>query len=88
MRYREPEEVLGEKSTKRNNVVEGVQVYSIADGELVLMLESVSQDGIDALIARKPRRVICLDWLFAGDDQLKTNTVLRMKDAAIDFRTV
>ena len=88
--------------------VAGVPVYSIADGELVLMLESVTQEAIDAIIAKKsasvegqtsankmadkstdrPKRVICLDRLFAGNDQLKTNTVLQMKDAGVEFRTI
>jgi hypothetical protein len=29
-----------------------------------------------------------LDNLFTGYDQLKTNTVLQMKDAEIDFKTI
>jgi hypothetical protein len=32
--------------------------------------------------------VLCLDKLFAGNDQLKTNTVLQMRDAGIEFKTV
>ncbi|MFN0157220.1 MAG: site-specific DNA-methyltransferase [Bacteroidota bacterium] len=66
----------------------GVPVYSIAEGELILMLESVTQEAIEEIIRRKPKRVICLDRLFTGDDQLKTNTVLQMKDAGIEFRTI
>lgn len=68
--------------------VAGVSVYSTTDGELVLMLESISQEGVDALIGRKPWRVICLDRLFGGNDQLKANIVLQMKDAGIEFRTI
>lgn len=68
--------------------VAGMPVYSIANGELVLMLEKVTQEGIDAIIAKKPKRVICLDRLFSGNDQLKTNTVLQMKDAGVEFRTI
>jgi len=29
-----------------------------------------------------------LDKLFTGNDQLKTNTVLQMRDAEIDFKTI
>jgi adenine-specific DNA-methyltransferase len=80
--------------------VDSVLVYSIADGELVLILESVKQEAIDGIIGKKsasvqgqtpadrPKRVICLDRLFTGDDQLKTNTVLQMKDAGVEFRTI
>ncbi len=63
-------------------------VYSIADGEVILALDSMDQKAIDAILAKKPKRVICFDRLFAGNDQLKTNTVLQMKDAGIEFRTI
>jgi adenine-specific DNA-methyltransferase len=36
----------------------------------------------------KPNKVVTLDILFANNDQLKTNTVLQMKDAGIDFKTI
>lgn len=77
--------------------------YSIAEGEVILALEKITQKAIDAIVSRvadptskKPRRVICLDSLFArqtdrgqaGNDQLKTNTVLQMKDAGIEFKTI
>jgi len=39
-------------------------------------------------IASKPNKVIALDKLFKGNDQLKTNTVLQMKDAGIEFKTI
>jgi adenine-specific DNA-methyltransferase len=66
----------------------GAPVYSIAGGELVLLLEAVTQEAIDGVIAKKPKQVICLDRLFAGNDQLKTNTALQMKDASVEFRTI
>ena len=68
--------------------VADVQVFSIADGELLLALESITQKAIDSIIGKKPKKVIALDRLFAGNDQLKTNTVLQMKDAGIEFRTI
>ena len=64
-----------------------VPVYSIS-GEVLLVLEKITQKGIDAIIAKKPKRVICLDRLFAGNDQLKTNTALQMKDAGVEFKTI
>ena len=62
--------------------------FSINEGELVLLLEKASQEIIDTVIASKPKKVIALDKLFKGNDQLKTNTVLQMKDAGIEFKTI
>ena len=62
--------------------------FSINDGELVLLLEKATQEIIDEVIAAKPVKVIALDKLFKGNDQLKTNTVLQMKDAGIEFKTI
>lgn len=50
--------------------------------------EKATQEIIDAVIAEKPNKVIALDKLFKGNDQLKTNTVLQMKDAGIEFKTI
>ncbi|HLV41339.1 MAG TPA: site-specific DNA-methyltransferase [Brumimicrobium sp.] len=62
--------------------------YSINDSEMVLMLEKATQKIIDSVISLKPNKVIALDRLFKGNDQLKTNTVLQMKDAGIEFKTI
>ena len=62
--------------------------YKINGNELVLLLEKTSQEIIDSVIAEKPVKVIALDKLFTGNDQLKTNTVLQMKDAGIEFKTI
>ncbi|MGI8481113.1 MAG: site-specific DNA-methyltransferase [Chthoniobacterales bacterium] len=62
--------------------------YDVADGTLTICLErKLSSETLRALMARKPKGVICLDIAFAGNDQLKTNTVLEMKSHAIDFHT-
>ena len=62
--------------------------YIVNDGELVLMLESATQETVDTVLAASPEKVIALDRLFEGNDQLKTNTVLQMKDAGITFITI
>lgn len=62
--------------------------YSVNGNELVLMLESATKEIVDAAIDLKPTKVIALDKLFEGNDQLKTNTVLQMKDADIEFKTI
>ncbi|MGA9364860.1 MAG: site-specific DNA-methyltransferase [Bacteroidota bacterium] len=74
--------------------VASVPVYSISNGEVMVALEKISQEAINAIIAKKsatadkPKRVVCLDRLFAGNDQLKTNNALQMKDAGVEFRTI
>ena len=62
--------------------------YAISNGELIVALEEMSQPVIADIIAAKPQKVITLDSLFEGNDQLKTNTVLQMRDAGIDFKTI
>ena len=62
--------------------------YKINNTELILLLEKATQEIMDAVIAEKPTKVIALDKLFKGNDQLKTNTVLQMKDAGVEFKTI
>ncbi|MFA5971603.1 MAG: site-specific DNA-methyltransferase [Lentimicrobiaceae bacterium] len=62
--------------------------YSINDGELIIALETMSQQLIDTMLAAKPKKVITLDKLFIDNDQLKTNAVLQMRDGEVDFKTV
>lgn len=62
--------------------------YAVNGSELILMLESATQETVDAVLTAHPEKVIALDRLFEGNDQLKTNTVLQMKDAGITFITI
>lgn len=62
--------------------------YKVKGGELIIGLTEMTQAVVDKIIADQPRKVITLDNLFTGNDQLKTNTVLQMKDAGIDFKTI
>lgn len=62
--------------------------YGINGNELILVLEIATQELIGLIIAEKPKKVIALDKLFKGNDQLKTNTVLQMKDAGVEFKTI
>lgn len=61
---------------------------SVNGNELILLLESINQDIITEIVAKNPQKVIALDRLFSGNDQLKTNTYLQMKDANIEFETL
>lgn len=62
--------------------------FLVKEGELIIALAEMNQKIIDTIIKVQPQKVITLDNLFAGNDQLKTNTVLQMKDAGIDFKTI
>ncbi|MCU0770410.1 MAG: site-specific DNA-methyltransferase [Verrucomicrobia bacterium] len=66
----------------------GQTFYDVADGTLAICLERpVTQETLRGLVARQPKSVICLDIAFAGNDQLKANTVLEMKSHGIEFHT-
>jgi len=62
--------------------------YSIENGEMIIALSKINEALAKEMIKQNPRKVLCLDKLFAGNDQLKTNTVLQMKDAGIEFKTI
>jgi len=82
-------ELLLKSGKDLNSTVRQAQgFHTINNGELVLMLEKATQEIIDTVIVSKPNKVIALDRLFKGNDQLKTNTVLQMKDAGIEFKTI
>jgi adenine-specific DNA-methyltransferase len=62
--------------------------YDVADGTLAICLERpIVQETLRGLVERNPKGVICLDIAFAGNDQLKANTVLEMKSHGIEFHT-
>lgn len=62
--------------------------YLIDDNELVLMLEKADEKIVTEVLTKKPEKVIALDRIFRGNDQLKTNTALQMKDAGVEFKTI
>jgi len=56
--------------------IDGTKVFSIAEGALLLCLESeVTKELIDAVAESEPMQFICLDSAFHGNDQLKANAV-------------
>lgn len=82
-------ELLLKSGKDLNSTVEHKDNYYVVNGNvLVLMLESTTQETIDAVLALHPEKVIALDRIFENNDQLKTNTALQMKDAGITFITI
>ena len=67
-------------------------VYFVEDedtgGLYAFLLERVDQGLIDAVLEKHPVKVAALDRLFEGNDALKSNTVLQMKDAGVMFDCV
>ena len=75
--------------------VAGKEVFSIAEGALLICLDKeLTQELMDVIAEKEPARVICLDAGFRANDQLKANAVqtfkarARTKETAIEFRTV
>lgn len=82
-------ELLLKSGKDLNCKIENNNGYYLVNGnELALILEKVSQELITEVMSEYPKKVIALDKLFKGNDQLKTNTVLQMKDAGIEFKTI
>lgn len=82
-------ELLLKNGKSLNSTIEhNNSCYTINAGELVLLLESADQTTIDYVLSQHPQKVIALDNLFAGNDQLKTNTALQLRDAGIEFKTI
>lgn len=78
-------------------VLAGKTVFSIDDGALWICLEDeITRELIDAVAQAQPKRFICLDKGFKGNDQLKANAVQTFatcghgheKAEQIIFRTV
>lgn len=82
-------ELLLKSGKDLNSTIEHKKDYYCINGnELVFMLEKASVEIVAEVVALKPKKVIALDRLFRGKDQLKTNTALQMKDAGIEFKTI
>ena len=75
------------------NVVGGVSsTYwwkgNIETADEVLVIAKSKTALVEKIISHKPEKFLCLDRAFEGNDQLKTNTVLQMRDAGVDFKTI
>jgi adenine-specific DNA-methyltransferase len=76
---------LTEKIENRGN-------FYYINNELVIALtqmnSEIAAEIIGLLQSSEVKKVITLDRLFAGNDELKTNTALQMLDAGVEFRVV
>jgi adenine-specific DNA-methyltransferase len=74
--------ILTDKIVKKNDY------YIIGENEIVFILEIINETIIDEILKLKPQKVIVLDKLFYGNDQLKTNIYQQFKDASVEFKSV
>ena len=82
-------ELLLKSGYDLNTRIEKKPAYYVIDkDEMVVALSEINEETVKEIIELKPKKCIALDKLFAGNDQLKTNTVLQMKDAGIEFKTI
>jgi adenine-specific DNA-methyltransferase len=82
-------ELLLKSGFDLNSKVEHKENYYVINGnEMVIALSKMNEIIVKEIIVLKPKKCIALDKLFAKNDQLKTNTVLQMRDAGVEFKTI
>ncbi len=82
-------ELLLKSGKDLNSTIKNIGGYYLANGnELAFILEKVDERIITDVLDKYPKKVIALDRIFNGNDQLKTNTALQMKDAGVEFKTI
>jgi len=63
-------------------------IYQTYDKKLAFVLDSYTDAIQEKVLEIKPRAVLCMDSLFTGNDNLKTNAQLKFEDNSISFKTV
>jgi adenine-specific DNA-methyltransferase len=82
-------ELLLKSGFDLNSKVQRIGDFYLVNGnEMVVALTKINETIVKEIISLKPIKCIALDKLFSGNDQLKTNTVLQMRDAGVEFKTI
>jgi len=79
------------KKKKDEPISEKYKYFKVDDGKLFIFTHAKGKIGNlmnHILKKEKPEKIICLDKIFEGDDETKTNLVLQMRDAGVEFKTV
>jgi len=67
----------------------GAAVFSVAEGSLLVCLErALTIEAIEAMAARDPAQIVCLETGFGGNDALKVNAVQAIKARGVELRVV
>jgi len=83
-------ELILKSGYKLTEKVENLGDFYYINNELVIALTKMNQEIAAKImdLSPKPQKVIVLDRLFEGSDELKTNTALQMMDAGVGLRTI
>ncbi|MCX7062056.1 MAG: site-specific DNA-methyltransferase [Gammaproteobacteria bacterium] len=63
--------------------IEGQRVFAIDARRMLFVLERFTEAMTQALLGFKPREIVALESVFAGDDPLRTNFALHCRDAKV-----
>lgn len=67
---------------------DGAKIYYTENKKLAFVLDSYTDEVQTAVLALKPKNIICLDSLFQNNDNVKTNAQLKFEDNGISFKTI
>ena len=81
-------ELLLKSGYELTAIIEKRDDIYFVNNEFALALTEIDDATIKEILALKPKKCLILDKLFNNNDELKTNTVLQMRDAGIEFKTV
>ncbi len=70
------------------NLQDGAKIYHTKDKKLAFALDIYNDEVQTAVLALKPKNIICLDSLFHNNDNVKTNAQLKFEDNGISFKTI
>ncbi|MFA6090380.1 MAG: site-specific DNA-methyltransferase [Candidatus Gracilibacteria bacterium] len=62
--------------------------YSIAGGELIVVLGIIDQTVSRKILSEKPTKVISLDTSFGGNDVLKTNILIEAEGMGVEWKVI
>lgn len=68
--------------------LDGRRAYLVNEETLICLERQIDKRMLESAMSLRPQRAIFLDAAFGGDDQMKTNARLQLKDSNIDFSTV
>ena len=67
---------------------DGANIYYTNDKKFAFVLDSFTPSVQSTVLELKPNNIICLDSLFQGRDNDKTNAHLKFEDNGISFKTI
>jgi adenine-specific DNA-methyltransferase len=72
----------------KSHRVNGKRFFSVSEGALLVCLEGqVDMTLVRELVKKQPERIVLLDVAFGGDDQLRTNAALEIRNRGIELLT-